>query len=62
LSRHVIAEYVNEWTAAIHDCTELTRKIHALLARGDVPRATALLPKERVYPVPREIGARLGML
>jgi hypothetical protein len=61
LSRHVIARYVDEWTVAIRDVTPLVRKLHALIQAGDADKAAMQLPRERVYPTPREIARRLGM-
>ncbi len=59
LSRHIIREYVDEWTVSIADYTPRVRKIYGLLRSGQADRAKKLLPPERVYPVPPEIGRRL---
>lgn len=61
LSRHIIERYVNEWTLAITDMTPLVKKLSTLLQSGHADKAKALLPKERVYPVPNDIAHRLGM-
>jgi len=61
LSRHVIEKYVREWALEIRDCTPLARKMYALIQEGHTDRARALLPKERPYPVPPEIGRRIGI-
>jgi hypothetical protein len=58
LSRHVIREYVDEWVAGIEDYTPRARKAYDLLQAGQADRAS-LLPPERVYPVPAELGRRL---
>ncbi|MFH9423237.1 DUF4291 family protein [Streptomyces sp. NPDC017529] len=41
--------YADEWTVAIRDVTPLAHEIHALVTRGDLAAATALLPEERPY-------------
>jgi hypothetical protein len=61
LSRHVIRRYAEEWTVSIGDRTPLVRKIYDLLRSGRSSEAAALLPPERVYPVPAEIAPRLLM-
>jgi hypothetical protein len=48
-----VDRYVDEWTEAVTDITDLVRKIH-----GD--RDAALLPAETVYPLPSEVGAMIG--
>jgi hypothetical protein len=59
LSRHVIREYVEEWTTEIRDLTPTVTKMAAYLRDGHADRAAALLPKERVYPLAPEIARRL---
>jgi len=61
LSRHIIDRYVDDWILDIADRTSLARKIHDLLKAGRSTQAQALLPKERPYPVPPSLAARLGM-
>jgi len=61
LSRHIIDQYVNEWTLEIRDYTPLARKIAALLKAGETSKAKDVLPRERVYPVSAAIAQRLGM-
>ena len=62
LSRHIIERYVNEWTVEIRDITPFVRNLHGLIASGHADRARALLPKERVYPVPETLARQLGMV
>jgi hypothetical protein len=62
LSRHVIQEYVDDWTVEIRDLTPTVRKIAGHLREGRRDRAAALLPKERPYPVPDAIARRLYRL
>jgi hypothetical protein len=59
LSRHIIAEYVNEWTTEIRDVTPTVRKMADLLKEGRSDRAAEHLPKERPYELPPQIARRL---
>ena len=59
LSRHIIEQFVNEWTVEIEDITPLVRKIHALVKSGKVSNAKKLLPSERVYPVEVSVAKQL---
>jgi len=61
ISRHVVAELNDEWIVTIDDISPLVRKINALRLSGSWSRARALLPRERVYDVPDDVGRRLGM-
>ncbi len=61
ISRHLIERYVNEWVQSIKDLTPQVRKIHKLLQNGQASKASALLPKERVYEVAPEIRRRLNI-
>ena len=49
LSRHIIQEYVDEWTVEIRDETSRVRKMYELLQAGKTDQAKRLLPSERVY-------------
>jgi hypothetical protein len=60
LSRHVIREYVDAWITEIVDLTDRARKIRALLNDGRADRATRLLPRETVYPLPAALRQRIG--
>ena len=59
LSRHLIRQYVDDWTVSIHDYTPLVRKMAGLLKAGQLTQARKLLPNERVYPVDSAIRRRL---
>lgn len=61
LSRKVIRKYVEEWIVEIKDYTPLVKKLRVLRQEGRYEKAAALLPRERVYPLPEEIARRLGM-
>jgi hypothetical protein len=60
LSRHVIRRYVEEWTVGIEDYTPRVRKMATLLRTGRESQAKALLPPERVYPLPPELKRCIG--
>jgi hypothetical protein len=53
---------VNEWTLEIRDCTPLVRKLYSLINSRGLARAREMLPKEKVYPLARQIARHLGML
>lgn len=61
LSGVAVGSYVDEWTAGIEDVTALAREIHGLVRKGEVDAAEALLPPERPYPLPPEIGEVVGV-
>ncbi|WP_433235806.1 DUF4291 domain-containing protein [Actinomadura nitritigenes] len=60
LSRHIVDRYVDDWILAIDDRTPLVRKIHGLLQAGRTAQAKALLPKERLYPLPPALAHNIG--
>jgi hypothetical protein len=61
ISRHLIKTYVDEWIVEIKDYTPLVRKIHALCKAGEYSKAKDKLPAEKVYPLPSEIGKKIGL-
>jgi hypothetical protein len=61
LSRHIIEKYVNEWVIEIRDATPSVRKMYELLQQGQEAKAKGFLPKERVYPLNRDLAERLGI-
>ncbi|WP_328478771.1 DUF4291 domain-containing protein [Actinoplanes sp. NBC_00393] len=55
-----VPSYVDEWITGIVDVTGLARAIRGHLDAGNESAAAALLPAEKVYPLPAElIGAEL---
>lgn len=60
LGRGIVDRFVNAWVARIDDVTGLVHRIAAQRKDGEWQRAAALLPVERVYPLPEPIRARLG--
>ncbi|MCO6043231.1 DUF4291 domain-containing protein [Aeoliella sp. ICT_H6.2] len=61
LSRHVIAEFANEWTVELRDLTQMVGKIRRLRDEGHRDRAKQLLPPERVYNVDPLTASQLAM-
>ncbi len=61
ISRHLIEQYVDDWIVKIEDCTPLVKKMRTLLKQGEADKAARHLPNERVYPLPPQIAARLGI-
>ncbi|MEU4425463.1 DUF4291 domain-containing protein [Actinoplanes sp. NPDC024001] len=55
-----VPRYVDDWITGITDVTDLAGEIRGLLDAGDEPGAEALLPTERLYPLPDPIRTRLG--
>ncbi|MBF8190296.1 DUF4291 domain-containing protein [Nonomuraea sp. K274] len=61
LSGEAVRRYVEEWTLAITDVTELAREVRAALPAGHAePQVSALLPVERPYPLPEGIMETIG--
>ncbi|MEU8815982.1 DUF4291 domain-containing protein [Actinoplanes sp. NPDC048796] len=60
LSGEAVNRYVDEWTVEITDVTAQAREIRQRLDNGDEPGAAALLPEERVYPLPADVAERIG--
>jgi hypothetical protein len=61
ISRHVIREFVDDWTVRIDDLSAKVAKMHALLRAGKADEAKRHLPQERTYPLPPAIAHRLGI-
>ncbi|MGK5632037.1 DUF4291 domain-containing protein [Streptomyces sp. URMC 123] len=60
LSGEAVDRYVDDWITAIRDVTPLAHDVHAAVTAGDHPAAQALLPHERVYPLPAHLADRVG--
>lgn len=60
ISRHLIQEYVKDWTVEIIDYRPLVRKIHKLCIQGEFSKAKKFLPKEKLYPTPQDIKSVIG--
>lgn len=55
-----VGAYTDDWAVKIEDVTGLSKKIHALVERGEMDSAMASVPFERPYPVSTEITRRIG--
>ncbi len=58
LSRHIITEYVEDWIVKINDLTPLVHKL-IKLRKENSKNFSKHLPKEKVYPVSKELGSHL---
>ena len=56
----VVPAYVDEWIVGIEDMTNEVHAIKRSLRRGARDEAMAALPRERAYPLPAAIAARVG--
>lgn len=61
LGRGIVQRYVDDWTIEIRDVTPLVAELRRLRGEDAWDRVSALLPRERPYPLPPEIRRRLGM-
>jgi len=61
LGRGIVQRYVDDWTIEIRDVTPLVAELRGLRGEDAWDRVSALLPRERPYPLPPEIRRRLGM-
>jgi hypothetical protein len=61
ISRHIIREFVDDWTIRIEDISPKVAKIHTLLRAGKTDEAKRHLPAERRYELPSQITQRLMM-
>jgi hypothetical protein len=59
LQSEAVDRYIDEWTVAVTDVTPLAHKIHDLVRAGEQSPAASLLPVERVYPLPDQIGTAI---
>ena len=59
LSRHIVHQFVEQWSVSIEDYTPRVRKMGALLDSGRADQAQRQLPDERIYPLDPKIGRRI---
>lgn len=55
------AEKYNEAIVSIENLTPLVHKIDQLRKEGKTENAKRLLPTEKIYPLPQEIGEKIGI-
>lgn len=55
------AEKYNEAIVSIENLTTLAHKIDQLRKEGKTENAKKLLPTEKIYPLPKEIGEKIGI-
>jgi hypothetical protein len=55
-----VDRYVNDWIISVREVTALAHEVHAAVIKGDSDTARALLPQERVYPLPDDLVDRIG--
>lgn len=61
IGRTLIKEYVSSWIQKIEDVTPLADKVRRMRLAGKHSAARRLLPRERGYSVPAEIGRQIGI-
>jgi hypothetical protein len=61
IGRTLIKEYASKWIQKIEDVTPLADKVRRMRLAGKYSSARRLLPVEREYAVPVEIGRRIGI-
>lgn len=61
LSGEAVQQYVHKWIKTITDITELVREAHEGVLAGQPSVYNPLLPKEAAYPVPVDVGSRIGI-
>lgn len=60
LEGEAVNAYVDRWIQRIDDITDLVRTVRRTLSEKGPDAATALVPKESIYPLPEEIARRIG--
>jgi hypothetical protein len=60
LAGEAVDRYVDDWIVAVTDITSTVHRVRELLRVNDEHAAAAHLPVEHVYPLPAQIGTRLG--
>jgi hypothetical protein len=62
LSSQAVDHYIDDWTVAITDTTDLMHQLHALVAASEHDRAQALLPDEPPYPIDQQLAIAIGAI
>ena len=61
ISRFLIEEYNRDWIVEIVDLTPLVKKMYLLRKSGKYKEVKRLLPKERIYPLNKNLKKRIGI-
>lgn len=61
ISGEAVQRYVRDWITKITDITEFVHELHELVRSNRPDSYGPRLPKETLYPVPPNIGRRLGI-
>ncbi|WP_298417559.1 DUF4291 domain-containing protein [uncultured Kordia sp.] len=61
ISRFLINDFNEKWIERIDDYTPVVKKINQLRKAGKYKEAKRLLPSEKIYPIPAEIGQKIGI-
>jgi hypothetical protein len=61
LQGEAVDRYIDEWIVTVTDVTPLTHKIRDLIRAREQQPAASLLPTERAYPLPDQIGTAIGV-
>jgi hypothetical protein len=61
LGRGIIQEYAEQWVVKLEDMRPLVARLRDLRQRGRWDEAARLLPVEKLYPLPAEVGRRIGL-
>jgi hypothetical protein len=60
LRGEAVHHYLDEWIVGIDDVTDLAHAVHELTREGLGEQAAALLPVDRLYPLPGPLASRIG--
>ncbi|MGW0663384.1 DUF4291 domain-containing protein [Streptodolium elevatio] len=60
VGRALVREFAEQWVVGITDLTPTAHRIADLVRSGRADRAKALLPVEKVYPVPDALARRIA--
>lgn len=60
LEGEAVDAYLDHWIVGIEDVTGLAQRMGELIARHELEGAEAIRPVERPYPLPEDLGRRIG--
>lgn len=61
LSKEAVPLFADEWIVSITDVTELAHRVRDVVRAGSTDEATALLPRERPYPLASSAARVIGV-